>query len=77
MGPYLLEQVPPFLGRERLGQVLFSGGQNALKADHEEITEQVRVNVLGPPAHVILLKVTNSFTNSGFEFSTCSHGDTP
>jgi hypothetical protein len=65
----LLEQVTPLLGRKRLDQVLFSGSQNALKADHEEITEQVGMNVLGTPAHVVLLKVTNSFTNGGFEFS--------
>ena len=69
VGPYLLQQVPPFLGRERLDQLLFSGGQNALKADYEQVTEQVGVDVLGTPAHVVLLKATNSFTNSGFEFS--------
>ena len=42
MGPHLLEQVPPLLGRERLDQMLFGGGQHALEADHEEITDQVR-----------------------------------
>jgi len=41
-----------------------------------EITEQVRVNILRATAHVVLLKATNSFTNSGFEFSLCSHGET-
>ena len=41
VSPYLLEQVPPFLAGERLDQVLFGGRQNALKADHEEITEWV------------------------------------
>ena len=73
MGPHLLEQVPPFLGRKRLDQMLFGRGQNALKADHEEITEQVGVNVLGAPAHVILLKATHCFTNGGFDFSLCFH----
>ena len=75
VGPYLLEQVPPLLPRKRLDQMLFGGGQNASKADHEEITQQVGVNVLGAPAHVVMLKATNSFTNSGFEFSQCSHSD--
>ena len=41
MGPYLFEQVPPLLGDERLDQLLFSRGQDALEADHEEITDQV------------------------------------
>jgi len=75
VGPYLLEQVPPFLGRKRLDQLLFGGGQNPLKADHEEFTQQVGVNVLGSPAHVVLLKLTDSFTNSGFEFSQGLHSD--
>jgi hypothetical protein len=43
----LLEQVSPLLGRERLVQLLFGRSQNALKANHEEITNQVGVNVLG------------------------------
>jgi hypothetical protein len=77
VGPDLLEQLPPFLGRERLDQLLFGGGQHALKADHEEITEQVGVDVLGTPAHVVLLEATDSFANGGFEFSPCSHSDTP
>jgi hypothetical protein len=75
MGAYLLEQIPPFLGRQRLDQLLFSGGQNAFKADHEEITEEMGVNTLGTPAHVVLLKMTNSFRNSGFDLSQCSHRD--
>jgi len=62
MGAYLLEQVPPFLGRKRLDQVLFGRSQNSLKADHEEITEQVSVNVLGAPAHVVLLKMAASIS---------------
>jgi len=35
--------------------VLFGRGQNALEADHQEITE----NGLGSPAHVILFKTTD------------------
>ena len=34
----------------------------------DSITEQVGVDVLGSPAHVFLLKATNSFTNGRFEF---------
>ena len=45
MGPHLLEQVPPLFGRKRLDQMLFGRGQDALKADHEEIAEQVGVDV--------------------------------
>ena len=70
-----LEQVPPLLGRERLDQMLLGGSQNALKADHEEIPEQVGMDVLGAPAHVILLEATHPFTNSGFDLSLGPHGD--
>jgi hypothetical protein len=48
MGAYLFEQVSALLGRERLDQLLFGGGQDALEADHEEIIDQMGVNVLGP-----------------------------
>ena len=47
MGPYLLQQVPPFLGGKRLDQVLLGCGQNALETHDEEIAEQVGVDVLG------------------------------
>ncbi len=36
MRAHLFEQVSPFLGRQRLDQVLFGGSQNALEADEEE-----------------------------------------
>ena len=72
-----LSKSRPFLGRKRLDQLLFGRGQNPLEADDEEITEQVGVNVLGTPAHIVLLKATNSFANSSFEFSQCSHSKPP
>ena len=59
MGPYLLQQVPPLLSGKRLDQMLFGRGQHALKPDHEEIAEQVGVDVLRATAHVILLEATN------------------
>lgn len=49
MGPYLLQQVPPLFGWKRLDPVLLGCGQGSLKADDEEITEQVGVDVLGGP----------------------------
>jgi hypothetical protein len=39
VGAYLLEQIPPLLGRQRLDQLLFGGGQDAFEADHEQITQ--------------------------------------
>ena len=75
MGAHLLEQVPSLLGRKRLDQLLLGGGQNALQADHEEIAQQMGVNVLRAPAHVVLLKTTDSLRNSGFHFSDRSHLD--
>jgi hypothetical protein len=55
--------------------MLFGRGQHALKADHEEIAEQMGANVLRSPAHVVLLEAANAFTNCGFDFSLSSHGD--
>ena len=73
--PHLLQQIPPLFGRERLDQMLFGRGQNALKADDEEITEQVGANVLRAPAHVILLKATDSLADGGFDFSLGFRGN--
>ena len=55
--------------------MLFGGSQYALKADHEEIAEQMGANVLRSPAHVVLLEAANTFTNGGFDFSLGFHGN--
>src|SRR5713226_7900722 len=75
MGANLFEQVSPFLGGERFDQVLLGGGQNTLKADHQEVAEQVRVDVFGSPAHVILLKATDSLANGSFDFALSFHNN--
>jgi len=53
--------------------LLLGGGQNALQADHEEISEQVGVNILGSAAHILLLEARYGFTNGGFDFSMGFH----
>ena len=72
MRPYLLEQVPP-LRVERLDQVLFGCGQNALEAHDEEIAEQVGVDVIGASAHVIVLEATDCFADGGLDLSVGFH----
>ena len=52
MSPKLLEQIAPLLARERLGQMLFGRSQNAPETDHEEVTDQMGTDVLGPSADV-------------------------
>jgi hypothetical protein len=47
VGSYLLQQVPAFLGRERLDQLPLRRGQNAPKANHQDIIEQMGMNVRG------------------------------
>ena len=53
---YLLQQVSAFLGRERLDQLPLRRGQNASKADHQDIIQQMGMNVRGAATHVFLLK---------------------
>ena len=77
MGPHLLQQIPPLLGRKRFDEMLLGRGQHALKADHEEIAEQVGENVLRSAAHVVLLEATDPFANGGFDFSLCFHVSHP
>jgi hypothetical protein len=63
----LLEQVSALLGWERLDQLLFGGRQDALETDHDEIAQQMRVYVLGTPAHEVLFKATDPLANGGFD----------
>ena len=49
--------------------MLFRGGQNTPQADHEQIVDQMRVDIFGSSAHLTLFKVTESFTNRGLDFS--------
>jgi hypothetical protein len=44
--------------------------------DHQEIAEEVGVDVLRSPAHVVLLEATDSLADGGFDLSLGSH-DTP
>ena len=64
-------------GRSDLTRPRFHPGrrQHALEADHEEVTDQVGVDVLGAAAHVILFKARDPFADVGFDFSLCFHGD--
>jgi hypothetical protein len=73
MGPHLLEKVPPLIGRQRLHQVLFSRGQNAREADRDEVADEVRVNVLGPSAHVVLFEAVDRLADGGFELTLGFH----
>src|SRR5438132_1194149 len=53
--------------------LLLRRGQNALEANHEEIAEQVGVNVLGSPPHVFLFEAGDPFADGGFYFPLCFH----
>ncbi len=75
MRPDLFDQVSSLLGWERLDQLLFGSGQNALEADHEQIAGQMGVNVLRPPAHILLLEATDAFADSGFDFTLGFHSN--
>jgi hypothetical protein len=55
--------------------VLLGCGQNPLETNHEEIAEQVGVNVLGASAHVILLEAADSLADGSFDLSLASHGN--
>jgi hypothetical protein len=77
MGPHLLEQVSAFLGWERFDQLLFGRGQDTLKAHHQEITDQVGVYVLGPPADVFLFEAGHPVADGSLDFALGLHGSQP
>jgi hypothetical protein len=49
--------------------LLLGHGQDAFESDHEQIADQVSVNILGTSAHVILFEMRDSFAHGGFDFS--------
>jgi hypothetical protein len=73
--PDLFEQIFPLLGRKCLDQLLLGRGQHALQSDHEEITDQVSVDVLGAAAHVLLFEARHPLADEGFDFSLALHDD--
>jgi len=52
-------------------------GQYTLEADHEQITDQMGLNVLGAPAHEFLFKATDPLGNGGFDFALGFHEASP
>jgi hypothetical protein len=77
MASILFEQVPALFTWKRLDQVLFGRGQYTLEAHHEQITDQMGLDVLGAPAHEFLFKATDPLGNGGFDFALGSHGGLP
>jgi hypothetical protein len=49
--------------------LLLGSGQYPLEPDHEKITEQVGVDLLRTPAHVILLKAADALADGGFDLA--------
>ena len=72
---HLFEQVSALPGRKCLDEMLFCRGQNTVEADHQQVAEQVSMNVFWTTAHVLLLESRYPFANSGFDFSLGFHCD--
>jgi hypothetical protein len=71
----LFEEVPPFLGRQSLDEVLFGRGQDASEADHQQVADQVRADVLWTTAHIVVFETDDPGAHGGFDLSLCSHDD--
>ena len=69
--PNLFQQVAPFFNRQRGHQMLLGGSQNTLQPNHQQIANQMRTDVLGPPAHVFLLEMGNPLADGSFDLSLC------
>ena len=72
---YLLQQVTTLLSRKRFHQVLLGSGQYTLQADHDQVTDQMRANVLWPTTHELLLEPRHSLANRRFDLSLRFHAD--
>ena len=75
-GAVLLDSVNGFLIVEPAGSGLGDGEVlTAQEADYEEVAEQVGMDVLGSPAHVLLLEAAHAVANGGLDFSLRFHSD--
>ena len=68
-------QVRPLFRGKRFDEMLLRGRQHALKADHQQIVDQMGMNALGSATHVILLEATDPLADRGFNLSLRFHGD--
>src|SRR5688572_23322308 len=73
MDSHLLEQIPPLFGRKRGDQLLFSHRQDTFESNHKKVADQVRMNILGSAAHVILFKAADASTNGRLDFPLTLH----
>jgi hypothetical protein len=55
--------------------LLFGFGQNTLQANYNQIADQVRTDVLGATAHLLLLKARDSCADGRFNFAVSLHGN--
>jgi hypothetical protein len=49
--------------------MLLGRSENSLQSHDEQITDQVRTNILWPAAHVLLLEARHSIADRGFNFT--------
>ena len=73
MASNLFEKIASLFGRKRTDELLFCHSQHARESDHEKIANQVGVDSLRPPAHVVLFELADSFANGCFNFTLCLH----
>lgn len=69
MGAYLLEEIAAFFRGHGPDEVLFGGGEHPLQSHNEKISQQMRLDIFRPPAHVFLLKTIDSCAHGGFDFA--------
>src|SRR4051812_12903816 len=73
LGTDLLEQVSALFRRHRFDQLSLGAGQDVGEAYDNQVINEVRMNILGTPAHVFLLELSNARTDSSFNFALRLH----
>ena len=72
-----LSRSRPFSPGSDLTRCCSAAVKYTLEADHEQITDQMGLNVLGAPAHEFLFKATDPLGNGGFDFALGFHEASP
>src|SRR5689334_22609053 len=53
--------------------MLFGGAQRALQPDHDQVADQVGMDVFGPPSHELLLESSHAVADGRFDLSLRVH----
>jgi len=57
LGPDLLKKVAALFGRHGFNELSLCGGEDVGEANHDQVVDEISMNIPRPPAHIFLLEL--------------------